>query len=128
LSSNDEGVTIIADPAHGLASTTKNVPSTPGPSSSKLALLTPKTPRARRSKKAEAEAEQSRREGYAQALFDDLNATVFSNELPAVKLVWSKRLLTTAGRAKWHRSRAGVDTTEIELATKVLDCDRLYFL
>jgi len=36
---------------------------------------------------------------------------------------WNKRLLTTAGRAKWHRSRDGVHTTEIELATKILDSD-----
>jgi len=39
------------------------------------------------------------------------------------KLHWNKRLLTTAGRAKWHRSRDGVQTTEIELAEKILDCN-----
>jgi hypothetical protein len=84
---------------------------------------TPKTPRAPRGKKVALEAEQRRREVYAQALFDDLNAAVFNGELPHAKLVWNKRLLTTAGRAKWHRSRTGVDETEIELATKILDCD-----
>ncbi|KAG1894886.1 uncharacterized protein F5891DRAFT_1281438 [Suillus fuscotomentosus] len=52
--------------------------------------------------------EQGRREKYAAQLFEELNST---------------RLLTTAGRAKWHKSRDGVQTTEIELAAKILDCD-----
>jgi hypothetical protein len=82
---------------------------------------TPKTPR--RSKKATAEAEQTRREAYAQELFEDLNNSVFQKKLPPTRLNWSKRLLTTAGRARWHRSRSGQELTEIELATKVLDSD-----
>ncbi|EIW86403.1 hypothetical protein CONPUDRAFT_46822 [Coniophora puteana RWD-64-598 SS2] len=82
----------------------------------------PKIPR--RGKKALAAAEQARRESYATQLFNDLNQTVFSGGLPSkTKLVWSKRLLTTAGRAKWHRSRDGVETSEIELASKILDSD-----
>ncbi|KAG6918674.1 hypothetical protein DXG01_012491 [Tephrocybe rancida] len=74
------------------------------------------------SKKAQAAAEQERRELYARKLFDELNHTVFGDKLPKeTKLNWSKRLLTTAGRAKWHRD--GIQTTEIELAEKILDCD-----
>ncbi|KAH9966385.1 SprT-like family-domain-containing protein, partial [Lactifluus volemus] len=79
-----------------------------------------KTPRT--SKKALAQAEQAERAAYAQSLFDELNRTVFAGGLPAeTSLVWSNRLLTTAGRARWHRSKEGVDTTLIELATKILD-------
>ncbi|KAG1773094.1 SprT-like family-domain-containing protein [Suillus occidentalis] len=68
--------------------------------------------------------EQTRREKYAAQLFEELNSAIFNNGLPIeTKLNWNKRLLTTAGRAKWHRSRDGVQTTEIELAAKILDCD-----
>lgn len=123
LSSNDEGITTISDPARALPHVAESFPSIPHAGPSRPVLATPKTPRARRGKKAEAETEQSRREAYAQQLFDELNASVFGSGLPHVKLVWNKRLLTTAGRAKWHRSREGVDTTEIELAMKILDCD-----
>ncbi|KAG6872461.1 hypothetical protein C0995_009564 [Termitomyces sp. Mi166 len=93
-------------------------------------MFTARTPGSRNkgtprlSKKAQAAVEQERRVIYAQELFDDLNRSVFEGRLPKeTKLNWSKRLLTTAGRAKWHRSRDGVQTTEIELAEKILDCD-----
>jgi hypothetical protein len=78
-------------------------------------LGTPKTPlkakpkstparTARTSKKALALAEQAERATYAQSLFDELNRGVFAGGLPAeTTLVWSNRLLTTAGRARWHR-------------------------
>ncbi|KAF5312656.1 hypothetical protein D9619_003090 [Psilocybe cf. subviscida] len=80
-----------------------------------------KTPRLN-TKKAREEAEILRRQEYAQKLFDDLNKSVFKDGLPAsTKLVWNKRLLTTAGKAKYHRE--GVTTTQIELAEKILDCD-----
>jgi hypothetical protein len=56
------------------------------------------------SKKAIEEAEQLRREKYAQGLFQELNGTVFKNGLPeSTKLNWNKRLLTTAGKAKYRR-------------------------
>ena len=104
-----------------------------------------KTPRT--SKKALAIAEQAERAAYAQSLFDDLNQSVFGGGLPATTtLVWSNRLLTTAGRARWHRwvmvpfvalivvnlylrrSKEGVHTTSIELATKILDSNgKLFF-
>jgi len=59
---------------------------------------------ARKSKKATEEAEQARREIYAQELFDELNKSVFGNGLPEnTKLNWNKRLLTTAGKAKYRR-------------------------
>ncbi|KAI0297874.1 SprT-like family-domain-containing protein [Multifurca ochricompacta] len=80
-----------------------------------------KTPR-KTSGKAFALAEQAERATYAQSLFDELNRTIFAGHLPVeTSLVWSKRLLTTAGRARWHRSKEGVQTTSIELATKILD-------
>jgi hypothetical protein len=48
--------------------------------------------------------EQIRREKYAAQLFEELNSTIFNNGLPIeTKLNWNKRLLTTAGRAKWYR-------------------------
>lgn len=99
------------------------------------------TPRAG-SKKAAAAAVQAHREAYARELFNTLNTLAFDGGLPKeTKLTWSKTLLTTAGRAKWHRyvlfscvpeffceldchrSKEGVHTTEIELAVKVLDSD-----
>jgi hypothetical protein len=56
------------------------------------------------SKKSQRVAEQEKRERYAQQLFDELNRSVFRNGLPAnTKLTWNLRLLSTAGRAKWHR-------------------------
>jgi hypothetical protein len=61
-----------------------------------------RTPRT--SKKALAQAEQAERAAYAQSLFDELNQTVFAAGLPVeTTLAWSNRLLTTAGRARWHR-------------------------
>jgi hypothetical protein len=73
-------------------------------------LATPKTPKStptktpRTSKKALALAEQAERAAYAQSLFDELNRGVFAGGLPVeTTLIWSNRLLTTAGRARWHR-------------------------
>ncbi|KAG1716330.1 hypothetical protein ID866_814, partial [Astraeus odoratus] len=58
----------------------------------------------RTSKKAREAEEQARREKYAADLFTELNHNVFDGRLPKeTKLEWSKRLLTTAGRARWHR-------------------------
>ncbi|KAF8446159.1 SprT-like family-domain-containing protein [Boletus edulis BED1] len=68
--------------------------------------------------------EQARLQKYATDLFAQLNKDVFGDRLPKdTTLEWSKRLLTTAGRARWHRSCEGVHTTRIELASKILDCD-----
>jgi hypothetical protein len=51
-----------------------------------------------------AQAEQAERAAYAHSLFGELNRTVFAGGLPVeTTLVWSGRLLTTAGRARWHR-------------------------
>ncbi|KAG5654283.1 hypothetical protein H0H81_005132 [Sphagnurus paluster] len=75
-------------------------------------LATPSTPKSgtkpraapRTGKKSQLAAEQVRREEYAQQLFTELNHVVFKDGLPKdTKLNWSKRLLTTAGRARWHR-------------------------
>lgn len=58
-----------------------------------------KTPRM--TKKAQQAVEQSRREHYAQQLFDELNNRIFKGGLPEdTALKWSNRLLTTAGRAR----------------------------
>ncbi|KAI0312634.1 SprT-like family-domain-containing protein [Amylostereum chailletii] len=84
--------------------------------------LAPKTPRT--SKKALAQATQAHRAAYAQKLFDELNREVFDDGLPAdTTLIWSNRLLSTAGRARWHRAKDRTETSEIELAIKVLDSD-----
>ena len=110
------------------------------PLKTKLESTPAKTPRT--SKKALALAEQAERAAYAQSLFDELNRGVFAGGIPdETTLIWSNRLLTTAGRARWHRSvrsfsaicysltvtdmlsrsKEGVNTTSIELATKILD-------
>ncbi|PFH54709.1 hypothetical protein AMATHDRAFT_135041 [Amanita thiersii Skay4041] len=75
-------------------------------------------------RKGNVNAERARRIKYAEDLFRELNRVTFKGNLPEdTKLIWNKRLLTTAGRAKWHRSRDGSQRTEIELADKILDCD-----
>lgn len=67
-----------------------------------ISSLPRKAPRV--TKKAHAAAEQARREKYAADLFEELNRVVFKDGLPKeTKMNWNKRLLTTAGRAKWHR-------------------------
>ncbi|KAF7986222.1 hypothetical protein HWV62_38666 [Athelia sp. TMB] len=105
------------------------IPSAITPRSRKLpgthsspALSSAKKPRT--TKKERVAEEQARREQYASELFSTLNSTIFKDQLPKeTKLNWNVRLLSTAGKAKWHRSRDGVHNTEIELATKILDCD-----
>jgi hypothetical protein len=88
---------------------------TPFPAHVAVKVATPKTPvkatpkstpakTPRTSKKALALAEQGERATYAQSLFEDLNRSVFAGGLPVeTTLIWSNRLLTTAGRARWHR-------------------------
>jgi len=89
----------------------QTAPSTPNKSVPDVALA-PLQPSSRKkpsgtprsSKKVQLAAEQEKRHEYAVCLFNDLNRTVFKNGLPEdTKLNWNKRLLTTAGRAKWHR-------------------------
>jgi len=81
------------------ATPTPKVPLDAQPKSAATKTKTPRT-----SKKALALAEQAERAAYAQSLFDELNRAVFAGWLPVeTTLVWSKRLLTTAGSARWHR-------------------------
>lgn len=88
-------------------------------SRTKKATTTPRV-----SKKAREQAEFERLQTYAQDLFVELNGSIFKGGLPNdTALIWNKRLQTTAGRARWHRSREGVETCSIELSTKVLDRD-----
>jgi hypothetical protein len=89
---------------------TSNVRKPPSPSAASLFPLRIEQPpvsssKARSSsKKVQQTVEQQRRHDYAQQLFDDLNASIFKGGLPNnTALNWNKRLLTTAGRAKWHR-------------------------
>jgi len=73
--------------------------SVPNPSSSPTKKRTP-----RQTKKGKAEEEQAKREVYAQELFTELNKIVFGDGLPKeTKLKWSNRLLSTAGKARFHR-------------------------
>ncbi|THH20959.1 hypothetical protein EW146_g524 [Bondarzewia mesenterica] len=114
LSSSDEVESLLADPTPEtllgkintpltLRTTLPTIPSTPV--KPRTPAKFPRTPRT--SKKAVALAAQARLEAYAQDLFEDLNRVVFDDELPhGTKLVWSKRLLTTAGRAKWHKTHS----------------------
>jgi hypothetical protein len=108
----NNNVCAAADPAPSTASP----PQLLRPSTNVLAVITPKTPHHAAktnctpvktpwmSKKALAQAEQAERAAYARSLFNELNRTVFASGLPAeTSLIWSNRLLTTAGRARWHR-------------------------
>ncbi|KAH8929162.1 hypothetical protein BT69DRAFT_1346131, partial [Atractiella rhizophila] len=76
----------------------------------------------------------SRRDALATSLIQDLERRVFKphgKELPdGLKLVWNKRLNTTAGRANWKRITRGSgeqltveNKVEIELSTKVIDSE-----
>ncbi|KAI0638973.1 SprT-like family-domain-containing protein [Trametes polyzona] len=101
----------------GLASA---VPS-PGPSRSTPRGGKDKEPRL--TKKQQREAELASRRAYATAFFKELNDAVFGGGIPeTTELIWSKRLLTTAGRAHWRKDRYGRNFTSIQLAEKVLDC------
>ncbi|TEB39127.1 hypothetical protein FA13DRAFT_1725086 [Coprinellus micaceus] len=97
---------------------------TPNPPAPRAKNPSPKkklarTPRVTNKKRKQDQQEELR--SYAQTLFAEINRTVFQQQLPEdTKLNWNKRLLTTAGRAKWHRSKEGVQTAEIELAEKIL--------
>lgn len=82
------------------------------------------------SKKALAAAAAAHLAEYASDLFAELNASVFKGGLPAsTELKWSPRLRSTAGRARWHRTRnkdgsgTSEELTEIELASKIVDCE-----
>lgn len=104
---------------------------------SKTTSSTPRTlaPRPRAvttSKKAPAKKEVpfvKRRDELAERLVEFLNSEVFDNKLPSeLDLVWSKRLNTTAGKAKWSvfKDATGAVIREkvvVELGTKVVDSE-----
>jgi hypothetical protein len=93
-------------PVDPVAAKPTNAPATQRTLKPKTAARAPRL----NTKKARAEAELLRRQEYAQKLFDDLNKSVFKEGLPAsTKLVWNKRLLTTAGKAKYHRYDINID-------------------
>ncbi|KAI0651442.1 SprT-like family-domain-containing protein [Trametes meyenii] len=94
-------------------------PAVPSPTPGKAKAKAP-----RMTKKMLLEAELERRRAYASAFFKEMNDTVFGGGIPEnTELAWSKRLLTTAGRAHWRKDRNGTHTTSIQLAEKVLYCD-----
>ncbi|WAQ85337.1 hypothetical protein PtA15_5A912 [Puccinia triticina] len=65
------------------------------------------------------------REEMAQDLLVELNKRVFGRQLPAIQLVWSKRLNTTAGRAHYMPQKDSLGNrvvfVKVELALKVVD-------
>ncbi|THU90761.1 hypothetical protein K435DRAFT_759939 [Dendrothele bispora CBS 962.96] len=80
----------------------------------------------RMSAKAKKEERFNELKKYAEELFEELNQKIFEGKLPDAPLQWNPRLLTTAGKAQWHRSREGIETSSIQLATKILvDEDRI---
>ncbi|KAJ6626944.1 SprT-like family-domain-containing protein [Mycena sp. CBHHK59/15] len=84
------------------------------------------TKQKRLTKKAQQLAERIQREEYAKEVYVDLNSRVFENGLPsltAVDIIWNPRMTATAGQAKYHMNRNGVESATIQLATKILDCD-----
>ncbi|KAI0666249.1 SprT-like family-domain-containing protein [Trametes maxima] len=94
-------------------------PAVPSPVPGKAKAKAP-----RMTKKMLLEAELQRRRAYASAFFEEMNDTAFGGGLPEnTELVWSKRMLTTAGRAHWRKDGDGSHTTSIQLAEKVLDSD-----
>ncbi|KAI0367519.1 hypothetical protein BV20DRAFT_1024402 [Pilatotrama ljubarskyi] len=96
-------------------SNARSAVSTPAPAKAKAPRMT---------KKMLMQAELERRRAYASDFFKELNETVFGGGIPEnTELVWSKRLLTTAGRAHWRKDRHGTHITSIQLAEKVLDCE-----
>ncbi|KAI5115417.1 hypothetical protein M0805_004881, partial [Coniferiporia weirii] len=110
------GIDLRIDAALNITSVTVPLPETPAGAKPPV--------RKRMTKKALEEQKQAQLAAYAQTLFDDLNEAVFEDRLPKdTALLWNKKLQTTAGRAKWHVSSQKVETTSIELATKVLDCE-----
>ncbi|KAM5531516.1 hypothetical protein V8D89_014841 [Ganoderma adspersum] len=118
-SDSEEEIAKIVKPKPRVKGISEPRPTTASPGGS---MLIPKTPRM--TKKALQERELERRHAYAQAFFEELNRSIFGSGIPAsTKLQWNKRLLTTAGRAHWHRTREGVHETSIQLAEKILDCD-----
>ncbi|KAI0825224.1 SprT-like family-domain-containing protein [Trametes gibbosa] len=88
-------------------------PALPSPAPTKAG----KAPRMTAKMRREAELERLR--AYAADFFSELNDTVFGGGIPeTTQLLWSKRLLTTAGKAQWYRKSG---KTSIQLAEKILD-------
>ncbi|CDO70916.1 hypothetical protein BN946_scf184829.g24 [Trametes cinnabarina] len=105
----------VPSPSRSLISGARTAVPSPKPANAK----TPRT-----SKKMLMQAQRERLQAYATSFFKELNETVFGGKLPeSTELVWSKRLLTTAGRANWRKDRDGRHITHIQLAEKILDCE-----
>ncbi|KAF8213713.1 SprT-like family-domain-containing protein [Mycena galopus ATCC 62051] len=76
--------------------------------------------------KREAQERATHLAQYAEQVYSYLNRKIFKNQLPSLgnmEIKWNSRLLTTAGRAHFHRDKEGHEFTEIHLATKVVDCE-----
>ena len=100
--SEEEVAKIVKPRSRGTGSSRAQATPTASPKPNTAAQLSAKTPRM--TKKALLQLELKRRRAYAQTFFDELNESVFDGGIPAnTELQWNKRLLTTAGRAHWHR-------------------------
>ncbi|KAH9836599.1 SprT-like family-domain-containing protein [Rhodofomes roseus] len=76
------------------------------------------------SQRALEAAELQRRTTYARTFFEEMNREIFGCGLPSkTELKWNKRMTSTAGKASWHKTRDGAQTTQIELAVKILTDD-----
>ncbi|KZV95611.1 hypothetical protein EXIGLDRAFT_610323 [Exidia glandulosa HHB12029] len=93
----------------------------PSPSPTPTPVSSPSKAKTPRKKKVDPELE--RRMTMANSLFAELNRTVFGDRITGVEIKWNPRFLTTAGRAKWKKSREGVHSSILELSPKVIDSD-----
>ncbi|KAG8954421.1 hypothetical protein FRC04_011748 [Tulasnella sp. 424] len=112
-----------------------STPSTPVSKGKSKRTVGPATPTSPSGKAMSRVAKARFLEHYARELFDDLNEHVFKHVLDGCELVWSKLLLSTAGKAFLRKERdengavrhnpdgsVAVGLT-IELSTKVVDCE-----
>lgn len=108
----------------------------------------PRSPTKRDKVKVEAKkAFEKEKHAIAQAFLDDLELKIDKGEIKqlteasgGIKIIWSKKLNSTAGRANWKREGRRVPNAEgktvveyrhtasIELAAKVIDEEREYSL
>ncbi|KAJ6519297.1 SprT-like family-domain-containing protein [Mycena sanguinolenta] len=75
-------------------------------------------------RKLDAQKDMADRVEYAQQVYSWLNKKVFKDQLPSldtIEIKWNNRLVSTAGKAQFHRDRNGNEYAEIHLATKIVD-------
>ncbi|KAF7367369.1 HMG box-containing protein C19G7.04 [Mycena sanguinolenta] len=75
-------------------------------------------------RKLDAQKDMADRVEYAQQVYSWLNRKIFKDQLPSldtIEIKWNNRLVSTAGKARFHRDRHGNEYVEIHLATKIVD-------